>query len=112
MFIDTPAANALPASNFFVHLLSGFTFPPNHPQIEEALYKNEWSRMSPLFKDDTFGPVATRPDDGYVLLGGRFGKMPVARDLGEVYAEFEPGVSTCLISTPLRIVRWLPPRGT
>lgn len=61
--------------------------------IEEAVYKNEWSRMSPLFKDDTFGPVATRPEDGYVLLGGRFGKMPVARDLGEVYAEFEPGVS-------------------
>lgn len=67
-------------------------------QIEEALYKDEWARLSPLFKDDVFGPVATDPDDGYVVRGkGRFREMPVARDLGEVYEAFEPGVrSVCV----------------
>ena len=62
-------------------------------QIEEALYNDEWSRLSPLFQHEVFGPVATDPEDGYVVLGqGRFRKMPVARDLGEVYEAFEPGV--------------------
>lgn len=61
------------------------------------MYKDEWSRLSPLFKDDTFGPVTTRPDDDFVLLGdGRFRELPVARDLGDVYEEFQPGVSMCM----------------
>lgn len=62
-------------------------------QIEEALYKYEWARLSPLFHDAVFGPVATSPADGYVVRGkGRFREMPVARDLGQVYEAFEPGV--------------------
>jgi hypothetical protein len=40
-----------------------------------------------------FGPVATRPEDGYVVKGeGRFREMPVSRDLGKVYEAFKPGV--------------------
>lgn len=68
----------------------GHTKPP---QIEEALYKDGWARLSPLFHDEVFGPVATRAEDGYVLRGqGRFREMLVARDLGEVYEAFKPGV--------------------
>lgn len=72
--------------------------PSNHPQIEEALYKDEWARLSPLFHDAVFGPVATRPEDGYVVRGqGRFREMPIARYLGEMYEAFKPGVRLCRV---------------